>query len=146
PAPTFRSGLRITSRDPTQTWFPDRPDDVPPMLGPSVLAIHEDLLGRSLRECIRRHAGTEITLELATPRLLAALETGGGVIRATRLGLAGDLGSPHSPSALIQQTCCTHDRLVASETIYRRIMTSALAVRSAPSATIGTAQSWMTTI
>jgi hypothetical protein len=116
------------------------------MLGPSVLTIHEELLGRSLRDCIRRYAGTEITLEFATPRLLAALETGGAVIRATRLGLAGDLGTPHSPSALIQQTGCMHDRLVASEMVYRRIMTSALAVRSAPSATIGTAQSWMTTI
>src|SRR5262245_28388384 len=104
PAPEFRTGLCITSRDPTQAWFPDRIEHASSLQAASVLAIHEGLLGSSVGACVSRHDRSEIAIDHATPRLLMEPESGTGFVQATRMGLAGDLGTPHPPSALIQLT------------------------------------------
>jgi hypothetical protein len=147
PAPECRAGLRVTSDEPTELWFPEDPAPLqPPAPGPCVLALHEAMLGRSVEDCVRHQGPTEIALDSMTSTFRCRLERGCRSILATWMGLAGDLGTPHLPSFLIRQTGRTRERLLRSERLYRAVMTHRQAVRSASRATITDAGSWMTTV
>jgi hypothetical protein len=148
PAPECRPGLRLTSDDPTELWFPDEPSSLfhPPAPGPCVLALHEAMLGRSVADCVRNEGPTEIALDSMSAAFRSRLERGCGPILATWMGLVGDLGTPHLPSLLIRETGRTRERLLRSERSYRRVMTERRAVRAASRAAVTGAGSWMTTV
>jgi hypothetical protein len=146
--PEHRAGLRLTSDDPTELWFPDDASSFfhPPAPGPCVLALHETMLGRNVDDCIRKQGPTEIALDSMSSTFRSRLERGCRSILATWMGLAGDLGTPHLPSFLIRETGRTRERLLCSERSYRRVMTDRRAVRGAARAAITGAGSWMTTV
>jgi hypothetical protein len=146
PAPEIISGLRITSNEPTEMWFPDHMEPGLIENSYSILGLHEEWLGKNIRECVCDYVSSEIQIDSGSEVLLARVEQGSGSIQATWMGLAGDLGTPHLPSWLIRQTGDTRERLMQTESTYRRVMAERTAIRCAPCPTISDAHAWMTTI
>jgi hypothetical protein len=97
-------GIRFTSEDHgVQYWFHDSVEaaladgefeDV------DLVALHEQLLGRTLADCAARHGGAGLDLDGASPALLARLLAGAGRVLITQSGYAGDAGISSNASFL----------------------------------------------
>ena len=106
---TARGGIRFTSGDHgVELWFHDSVDAAladRELAEVDLVALHEQLLGRTLADCAARHGAggpDELDLGGASPALLARLMAGSGRVLVTQCGYAGDAGisSNHSFLAL----------------------------------------------
>ncbi|MFO0592512.1 MAG: hypothetical protein U0441_33525 [Polyangiaceae bacterium] len=138
-APGARPGLRgVSSEDPTEMWIDDgaAPEERP--VGGHVGA-HEALLGRRARELF-----TEDGADLGSASAaMIGRALRGGHVRCTQAGLRGD---PALGTMMFALTigAPTRARLLASEAVYRRAITSRRLVRAAPMATITEREGCMT--
>jgi hypothetical protein len=139
PAPGQLPGLAITSQDyPSESYFPAPgvpalPDRV--VVPRSYVALHEELLGRSVSACAedaRRHG---LDLEHAGGALFRRLAPGGGRVLCTQTGCAGDSGTGSMWYYLLLSGR-SRERLLTSEATYRHAFTSRQVIRAAPRATL----------
>ena len=96
PPHTARGGIRFTSEDHgVALWFHD---SVEAALADGtfeevdLVALHEQLLGRTLADCATRHGADGLDLDGTSPALLARLLEGKGRVLVTQSGYAGDPG------------------------------------------------------
>jgi hypothetical protein len=101
---TAGGGIRFTSEDHSvQFWFHD---SVEAALADGhfeevdLVALHEQLLGRTLADCAARHGVAGLDLDGASPALLARLLAGTGRVLITQSGYAGDAGISSNASFL----------------------------------------------
>lgn len=89
-------GIRFTSDDHgVQYWFHDSVEAAladGDFADVDLVALHEQLLGRTLADCAARHAADGLDLDGASPALLARLLAGAGRVLITQAGYAGDAG------------------------------------------------------
>ncbi|WP_321473481.1 hypothetical protein [uncultured Paludibaculum sp.] len=138
--PHVDSGAVLTSRfDPTETWFHADHASAIASVRPSardILAIHEELLGRSPAECFvewSRDAGVDLDdLTTATAQSLAANP---GRVRLTHVGIAGDCAMGSTRHYLLWSGA-SRKRLLASRERYVAAMASRQVVRSVTRKTI----------
>jgi hypothetical protein len=97
-------------------------------------ALHEALLGRAAGDCEGRAEGVD--LGDATGMLFRRLEARGGRVLVTRSGSAGDAGTGSMAHALALEGR-SRERLLASEAIYRRALSSRQVIRVSPRAVVG---------
>ena len=99
-----RGGIRFTSEDHgVELWFHD---SVEAALADrdfeevDLVALHEQLLGRTLADCAARHGAPGLELDGASPALLARLTAGTGRVLITQCGYGGDAGISSNASFL----------------------------------------------
>jgi hypothetical protein len=119
PAPGARPGLVSASRhDPTEFWFPTAWEPPPGgvFMPHDLLAIHEQLLGKGLGDCLESLTGAE------APEVGRAgagfVRQSGGQVGVTATGVAGDSGMSSSLYFLLLREA-SRERLNRSEAIYR---------------------------
>lgn len=132
-APGADPGLALDARrEATRYWFfPDRESAqrFAPAVEKDVLKIHEQLLGRSLRECVAAfdspRAGSTggLHFEQVNAKPLRDLEVNRGRVLATFTGIVGDSGLG-APIGYLQFNSDSRERLVSSEEAYRCALTS----------------------
>jgi hypothetical protein len=138
--PEPESGLGLYSLpDPTHIrFFPDReslsrsasPFDI------DILACHEQLLGRTVAECLRsREPPQQIDCGGMTPGVFRTLEAEGGRVLATMTGVCGDSGMG-SPRMFLGLTGSDRELLVNSEEEYRRALMSRQVLRAVSRPTV----------
>jgi hypothetical protein len=116
-------GLALSSQnDPTSAWFfPDHQAALASarLTDRSVLAVHEELLGRDVASCLK-FARTPDLLDVddTDGAFLGALESGRARVAVTSTGMLGDAGSS-IPPAIRMLDAESRQRLVGSETGYR---------------------------
>lgn len=137
--PTASPRLRFASTDPTEYWcFPSYADAIGALAfaGDDAFAAHESLLGRSLARCIAEAGGgRDVDYSGMDARTTAVLLAGGGAVRVTSLGTAGDVGARDASFALTRRGA-GRDRLLASPASYRTACTSRQVIRCARQPTI----------
>jgi hypothetical protein len=101
---------------------------------PNLLALHAEVLGSSVGECLARDAA-QISLENCSAGMVHALMTEGGVVAATSVGVLGDSGL-ESERYLLMLPDASRERLLASEPLYRAAAENRLMHRAAPRTTI----------
>jgi hypothetical protein len=107
-------------------FFPER--DVAlqsvPLVDEDVLKIHEQLLGRSLSNCVAAYADTSrLTFETVNARQLGSIKSGLGKVLLTFTGVIGDSGLP-APVHYLFMNEESRERLVQSSAAYRSALTS----------------------
>jgi hypothetical protein len=117
-----RGGIRFTSEDHgVELWFHD---SVETALADrhfeevDLVALHEQLLGRTLADCAARHGPAGLELDGASPALLARLIAGTGRVLITQCGYGGDAGISTNASFLALRGE-NRERLVARYTDVR---------------------------
>jgi len=140
-APDARPGLRARSfDDPTEMWFDER-DERKASIG--IAAAHEQLLGRrASASLLSAMEQGDADLRAASAGLLTRASRG-GVVRCTQLGVRGD-SALGTMVHLLTTASPTRDRLVATEAIYRRAITSRRLTRAVSAATITELDTCMT--
>jgi hypothetical protein len=140
PAAGSQPGLVCTSQfDPTEFWFPAAGDPLPAdsAEGHDVLAIHEQLLGNGLGDCITAQgAGENLDLERAGAGFFRNLETTGGGVRLTALGVRGDSGMSSTLYFLTLEGP-SRLRLLRSEAGYLHALAGHEIVRAVTNPTVG---------
>lgn len=147
PSPGARPGVRLftgsgpgyVNYDPHEYWFFDDRAQViagHPPVEVDLLALHEQCLGRGIREILAEHAPSEIDdCELLDPARREAVAAGRGDVPITFLGLRGDAGM-YAPTWHMLKTGPSRERLMASEETYRRALASRELLRSVPRLTL----------
>lgn len=99
-------------------------------------ALHEQLLGRTVADCIRGLARPAAALDCdpLPPPLEERIATGRCRIPVTQMGFIGDPGTA-SPFPLLSLEGASRDRLVSCPARYRRARTARAAMRRVPRAT-----------
>ena len=139
PSPDFHGSLTLTSQyDPTEFWFLS--EEERPLLESwsaheNVLALHEQLLGKSVGTCLRAHSMTPPNLEKANTSFFRRLRGNSDRIAVTALGKAGDSGIGSS-YAFLKLTGAQRDRLLQSQESYRYAMDKHQVLRSVTNPTI----------
>jgi hypothetical protein len=131
--PGARPGLALSSRhDPTEFWF-FAAEEALPCGGPDqedLLSVHEQLLGRSLADCV-----ASVDVGQATAALLSKLASGGGRVVVTAAGVVGDSGMGSS-TYLLTLDGDSRSRLLRSEGDYRHALAGHRVLRAVPRATL----------
>jgi hypothetical protein len=137
-SPKFQEGLTIsTQSDPAEFWFyPNRETAVggSTFVEKDPLAVHEQMLGRTLGGCAEVLGATELNLDKMNERFTASLKRGGGQVRVTMLGLLGDCAMTWPRWFLLSGP--SGERLLQSEAAYRSTFVSREFLRVASVATI----------
>ncbi|MDQ6884284.1 MAG: hypothetical protein M3077_08640 [Candidatus Dormibacteraeota bacterium] len=123
-----RDGLALSSQnDPTSLWFfPNHEAALASTrhLDRSVLAIHEDLLGRDVASCLEFAPKPDLLrVDDIDGPFLRALESGRARVAVTSTGMLGDAGSG-LPPAIRLLDAESRQRLVGSEAAYRTLARS----------------------
>lgn len=161
--PGAESGLALRSfEDPTEMWFGDAADgaslvgddgahghagpraggEPPPPVGDHA-GLHGRLLGRSAGALVAEAAaGGGLSLRRASPGLLARI-AGGGRVVCTQLGLRGD-SAIGAMSWLLTMPQPSRGRLLASEAVYRKAITSRRLARAVTMPTLTDQERCMT--
>ena len=121
-------GLALSSQnDPTSVWFfPDHEAAVARVrhLDRSVLAVHEELLGRDVASCLEFAPAPELLgVDDTDGAFLRGVESGRAHVAVTSTGMLGDAGSA-MPPAIRLLDAESRQRLVASEAGYRTLARS----------------------
>lgn len=103
-----------------------------------VLAIHEQLLGKSLRECVATSlaARAGLSFEQLNARPLRDLQQNSGRVLATFTGVVGDAGMD-TPLAYLVLGSDSHESLVCSEAEYRSAFASREVLRGVKRPLVG---------
>lgn len=147
-APGAKPGLSFDARgDFMKFWFfPDREAalrSAPPVEG-DVLDAHEQLLGRSLSQCVSTLAdSSRLLFDQIDSRQIAAVRSGRGRVLVTFNGLLGDSALP-APVGYLLLRDDSRERLVRSETDYRSAFKSREVLRVADGPYIS-ANAWCVT-
>ncbi|MDQ6876290.1 MAG: hypothetical protein M3082_01065 [Candidatus Dormibacteraeota bacterium] len=123
-----RDGLALSSRnDPTSIWFFPNHEAALASVRPldrSVLAIHQELLGRDVASCLKFAPAPELLgVEDVDGTILRALESGRAHVAVTSTGMLGDAGSG-MPPAIRMLDAESRQRLIGSEAGYRTLARS----------------------
>ena len=121
-------GLALSSQnDPTSVWFfPDHEAALRSArhLDRSVVAIHEELLGRDVAACLKLAPAPELLgVDDIDGAFLRALESGRAHVAVTSTGMLGDAGSSMPPAIRVLDAD-SRERLVGSEAGYRTLARS----------------------
>jgi len=139
PPPECKPGLAFSSRfDPTEFWFLNEEEALAtePAAGEDLLAVHEQLLGRSLGDCLDAHAaGTEVDLEHTGTTFFRKLGSGAARVLVTSAGVVGDSGMGSSLFFLSLEGN-SRARLLRSEQDYRRALAVHQVMRSVTRLTV----------
>ncbi len=106
------------------------------------LALHEQLLGKSLGQCARRFGYQRTDISTLSARLVRSLRDGGGEVLLTSLGVLGDSGL-RTPHWFLFFGAPTRERLIGSEATYRLAMRSRQVFRAVMCPTITDAGGWL---
>src|SRR6202011_5668001 len=120
-----REGLALSSQnDPTSVWFfPDHEAALASArhLDRSVLAIHEELLGRDVASCLEFAPAPELLgVDDTDGAILRVIESGHAHVGVTSTGMLGDAGSSLPPAIRLLDPE-SRQRLVESEARYRTL-------------------------
>ena len=120
-----REGLALSSQnDPTSVWFfPDHEAALASArhLDRSVLAIHEELLGRDVASCLEFAPAPELLgVDDTDGAILRVIESGHAHVAVTSTGMLGDAGSSLPPAIRLLDPE-SRQRLVESEARYRTL-------------------------
>jgi hypothetical protein len=134
-----QSGLAFTSEyDPTEFWFPEEGEPLPGPADdePSILALHEQLLGKGLGNCLAEQAsGLGVDLDRAGTSFFRRAEPAGGRVLATAAGVMGDSGMG-SALYYLSLEGPSRTRLLRSENVYRQAFVRQQVVRAVSRPTI----------
>lgn len=106
------------------------------------LALHEQLLGKSLGQCMRRFGHERTHVSSLSARLARSLRHEGGRVLLTSLGVLGDSGL-RSPHWFLFFGAPTRERLIKSEETYRLATRSRQVFRAVACPTITDAGGWL---
>lgn len=138
-APETRAGLVLSSQyDPTGFWFGAEGESVLPdeaMVDRDFLALHEQLLGKSLGDCVG-DADAGLDLGSTNASFFRKLQTGDARVLVTAAGVAGDSGMGSSVYFLMLDGD-SRARLLRSEGHYRSALAGHLVKRSVTRLTVG---------
>ncbi len=137
PVPGFQGGLAFTSEyDPTEFWFPEEGEPLafrqPAGDEPSILAVHEQLLGKGLGDCLGEldvSRNASVDLDRAGAGFFRRAEPAGGRVLATAAGVMGDSGMG-SPLYFPSLEGASRTRLLHSEGVYRHAFVRQQVVRA----------------
>jgi hypothetical protein len=139
PVPGTQGGLAFTSEyDPTEFWFPAQGEPFPAVVGdePSILAIHEQMLGKGLGNCLAEMPnGLGVDLDRAGAGFFRRAASTGGRVLATAAGVMGDSGMG-SPLYFLSLEGPARARLLHSEGVYRQAFARQQVVRGVRQPTI----------
>jgi hypothetical protein len=139
PCPAAQPGLAFSSRyDPTEFWFlrEDAPGAPEASAGADLLALHEQLLARSLSDCLAAlGTGAEVDVDQTSAAFFRKLETVPGRVVVTAVGVVGDSGMGSSVGFLAREGD-SRARLLQSERDYRRALASHQVMRAVTRPTI----------
>jgi hypothetical protein len=137
PAPEPQPGLRFCSRhDPTEFWFLADDEAEPAGQAADLLAVHEQLLGRSPGACLAAlPSAADLDLEQASTGFFRRLEAPGARVRVTAAGVSGDSGMGSSVYFLSLDGG-SRARLLRSEQVYRQALARHRILRVAPRLTL----------
>jgi hypothetical protein len=140
PCLELRPGLSLSSEyDPTEFWFLSQ-SEVESLgngfITEDVIALHEQLLGKAVSQCIQDASPSSLNLEQITSGFVRRMEPSGGRVAFTSIGVAGEsgMGGSHYLLFLEQKS---RERLMESESQYRFALTNHQVMRSVTSNTIG---------
>ncbi|MFN7945493.1 MAG: hypothetical protein U0Z53_09085 [Blastocatellia bacterium] len=127
------AGLTLVSGDELLDYqfYPDRDSALRAVevIEQDILAIHEQLLGRSISEAVALSGGIRrLKTDHLRSQLVHRLKTGASRISVTLTGLAGDAGVS-SPIQYLLLNPEMHQRIIQSESFYRSVCTSREVVR-----------------
>jgi hypothetical protein len=135
PSSGARRGLALSSRfDPTEFWFlhDGEPNSAEAPVDADLLAVHEQLLGRSLGDCVTA-AGPDARPDF--DETTAAFFRKGGNVLVTAAGVAGDSGMGSSISLLTLEGE-SRTRLLRSEHDYRHALAAHRVLRAVTRPTV----------
>jgi hypothetical protein len=140
PAPGSHPGLAFSSQyDPTEFWFlPEGEPTLPgsPLASGDLLAVHEQLLGKSPGACVAGWPGNaDPDLEQTGAGFFRRLQAPGPRVVVTAAGVAGDSGMGSSVFFLLLDGN-SRARLLRSERDYRSALACHKILRAAPRATV----------
>ena len=127
------AGLALVSGDELfdYRFFPDRDSALRAveLSEQDILAIHEQLLGRSIRDAVTQSGGIDrLNADHLRSQFVQRLHAGANRISVTLTGLAGDAGVS-SPIQYLLLKPEMHQRVIQSESLYRSVCTSREVVR-----------------
>jgi len=138
--PSYRSkGLMFSSEHEPRTFrfFPSQPHARSSLL-PSdqdFLKAHEQLLGRTIADCLVSVAPDDVDLHDASPSLLESVLVGDGRVIATTTGSYGD-NAMHRDTSLLWLDGESFRQLTGSEAVYKIATSSRQVTRTVPCNTI----------
>jgi len=137
-APAASERVALSSEvDPTKFWFyQDREEAIgaATFVDRDVLQLHEQMLGRSLGECVGL-GGEAAAVEHAGQRLLRRVECDERRLRVTFTGVLGDSGM-YSTRGYLLMNADSRERLLRTEAAYRQACTSREVLRAVDRPTI----------
>ena len=110
--------------------------------GQDFLNLHEQLLGKSLGQCVRTFGYERTDIRTLSARLVRSLRHDGGEVLLTSLGVLGDSGL-RSPHWFLFFGPPTRERLIGSEATYRLATRSRQVFRVVACPTITDAGGWL---
>lgn len=149
-APDRLGGLRLTSEiNPYEYWFFDRFEDAlasVSVVDLDILGLHEQLLGRAVRDCIDSvvAAGETLRFDEIGPSFLTNHGGSDAGVAVSFLGTVGDSGTEGHACGIFHGGK-TYERLIETEEVYRRAIRTRQILRAATQTTISEAAFCMTT-
>jgi hypothetical protein len=133
--PDYQANLTLTSSDnPNDIWFEEELMNVDSWPIVDVLALHEQMLGKSVTKCMENGVG-DVNVDTVGESFLSRLKTDGGRVLVTAMGTAGDSGLGWS-NQYLRYRGAIRERLMRSEESYRQALGSHRQVRGANASTI----------
>jgi len=146
-APGRGQALSILSAvDPTEfCFYPDFQaiQATVPFVEEDILKIHEQLLGKDLRECIQM-SESKLNVDQMSPAFMDKIMSANGRVLATMTGVVGDSGMGSVPSYYLTLTGNSRQRLLHSEKHYHDYLKNRQVLRKVNFPTITDGAFWMT--
>jgi hypothetical protein len=137
-SPEIEEGLVLSSEyDCMEIWFPPSTEalEVDRSSSIDICALHEELLGRQVDECIGNFGPPTVSSSKWSDRLTSQEPSARRTVVATSIGLKGDSPVPTN-LYLMQSNGNQRERLVESEAVYRYIMEESQIFRAVRQRTI----------